>query len=192
MDSIFHTPISLVEIVLVLIIVRIILEDSFFRLNFMIALFLYIISHLWKLLCQKTADNNSPEQIQQVTEKPEEMIKSSVYANLDDEDKQSIEEVNITIEKLILLEETLNPSEIASLFAEEEVSLEEVKDAFRLFDENNDGFIDAGELRNMLSKLNFAQASEAECKRMIGAFDDDRDGRINLNEFVKLLESSFS
>ncbi|XP_044484122.1 probable calcium-binding protein CML45 [Mangifera indica] len=146
MDSIFHTPISLVEIVLVLIIVRIILEDSFFRLNFMIALFLHIISHLWnlwKLLCQKTADNNSPEQIQQVTEKPEEMIKSSVSANLDDEDKQSIEEVNITIEKLILLGETLNPSEIASLFAEEEVSLEEVKDAFRLFDENNDGFIDA-------------------------------------------------
>lgn len=202
MDSICYIPYSLVEIVFILIIVKfvkIILHGCFFRLTFVIVFFLHTFSlfirKIWKLFFHKIEDNNkSPGQVQQqqVSKKLEEIIKPCVSANLYPSEKLSIEEVNMTMEKLIVLAETSNSSEIASLFAEEEVSLEEVKDAFRLFDENNDGFIDTGELRNVLFKLNFTQASEAECKKMINAFDDDRDGRIDFNEFVKLLESSLS
>ncbi|KAJ0106514.1 hypothetical protein Patl1_18773 [Pistacia atlantica] len=201
MDSICYIPYSLVEIVFILMVVnfvKIILEDCFFRLNFMILFFLHTFSlfirKIWKLFFDNKK-SPGPVQQQQVSKKLEEnqeIIKPCVSENLYANEKLSIEEVNMTMEKLIALGETSSSSEIASLFAEEEVSLEEVKDAFRLFDENNDGFIDTGELRNVLFKLNFTQASEAECKKMINAFDEDRDGRIDFNEFVKLLESSLS
>ncbi|KAM5570785.1 putative calcium-binding protein CML46 [Rosa sericea] len=80
--------------------------------------------------------------------------------------------------------------EMADLL-EEEPSLEEVKEAFHLFDENNDGFIDAGEIKKVLHVLGFVQASESECKRMIKSFDHNGDGRIDFEEFVKLMEDSF-
>lgn len=181
MDSICHIPYSLVKILFILLIVKfvkIILQDSFFLLNLMIVFFLHTFSLLrkiWELLFHKIVDNYSPgRHFQRIPE-----------------DKLSIEEVKMAMEELIILQETSDSSEIASLF-EEEVSLEEVTEAFSLFDENNDGFIDTGELRNVLGKLIFTQFSEAECKKMISAFDDDKDGRIDFDEFVKLLECSFS
>ncbi|PQP93121.1 putative calcium-binding protein CML45 [Prunus yedoensis var. nudiflora] len=73
----------------------------------------------------------------------------------------------------------------------EEPSLEEVKEAFHVFDENKDGFIDAGEINKVLCALGFVGASEVECKRMIRAFDRNGDGQIDFNEFVQLMENSF-
>ncbi|KAK8537589.1 hypothetical protein V6N13_096595 [Hibiscus sabdariffa] len=68
----------------------------------------------------------------------------------------------------------------------------EVKEAFDVLDENNDGFIDADELRNALLSLGFIKESEEDdCQRMIKGFDDNSDGRIDLNEFLKVLERSF-
>lgn len=75
---------------------------------------------------------------------------------------------------------------------EEEPSLEEVKEAFDVFDENRDGFIDEKELQRVLCILGLKQGSEIEdCKKMIRIFDKNRDGRIDFNEFVKLMETSF-
>ncbi|TYG90713.1 hypothetical protein ES288_A12G204400v1 [Gossypium darwinii] len=83
-------------------------------------------------------------------------------------------------------------SEIGGLFEEEEPSLMEVKEAFDVLDENKDGFIDAKELRNALISLGLMEeASEDDCKTMIKGFDDNCDGRIDFNEFVKVLETSF-
>ncbi|VVA29923.1 PREDICTED: probable calcium-binding [Prunus dulcis] len=89
-----------------------------------------------------------------------------------------------------VVEGRLESKEIADLF-EEEPSLEEVKEAFHVFDENKDGFIDAGEINEVLCALGFVGASEVECKRMIKAFDRNGDGRIDFNEFVQLMEKSF-
>ncbi|KAH7550688.1 hypothetical protein ACOSP7_023790 [Xanthoceras sorbifolium] len=103
-------------------------------------------------------------------------------------EKLTVEEVKMAISEKVI---TSDSSEIAQLFEEEEVSVEEVKEAFGLFDDNSDGFIDASELSNMLSTLNFSKSSVTECKKMIQAFDDDGDGRIDFPEFVKLLDYSF-
>ncbi|CAN6578152.1 unnamed protein product [Malus baccata var. baccata] len=100
-------------------------------------------------------------------------------------------ELGLVMEKLETLSEGEGGSkEIANLF-EEVPSMEEVKEAFRVFDENEDGFIDAGEVKKVLSVLGFVEASEVECQRMIKSFDDDGDGRIDFDEFVKLMENSF-
>lgn len=117
-----------------------------------------------------------------------------------DENKLSVGEVKIVMEKLGPLcddhpdaenyEEGMGPDEIAGLF-EEEPSPEEVKEAFDIFDENNDGFIDAGELGRVLCSLGLMEPLEVECQRMIRVFDDNGDGRIDFKEFVKLVEHSF-
>jgi len=81
--------------------------------------------------------------------------------------------------------------EAAALFEEEEATVEEAREAFAVFDRNGDGFIDAAELRSVLTSLGLqAGVAEAECQRMIDAYDGDRDGRIDFLEFVKLMETS--
>ncbi|KAG8056727.1 hypothetical protein GUJ93_ZPchr0002g25024 [Zizania palustris] len=79
--------------------------------------------------------------------------------------------------------------EAAALFEEEEATVEEAAAAFRVFDRDGDGFIDAGELRSVLGSLGFsAGAGAAECQRMIDAYDEDKDGRIDFTEFLKFME----
>ncbi|CAD6219352.1 unnamed protein product [Miscanthus lutarioriparius] len=81
--------------------------------------------------------------------------------------------------------------EAAALFEEEEATVEEAREAFAVFDRNGDGFIDAAELRSVLTSLGFqAGVAEAGCQRMIDAYDGDKDGRIDFLEFVKLMETS--
>ena len=78
------------------------------------------------------------------------------------------------------------------MFEDQEPSLEEVKQAFDVFDENKDGFIDARELQRVLYILGLKEARELEnCKKMIRNFDENQDGRIDFNEFVKIMENSF-
>ena len=109
-------------------------------------------------------------------------------------------QVHKNVEKKLCLEEVLGMVEKVVTLCDEEVeeisdgfSEEEVREAFDVFDENNDGFIDAEELKKVFHGLGFteaASASEVECKRMIKAFDKNEDGLIDFNEFVKLLEES--
>ncbi|KAF8378692.1 hypothetical protein HHK36_030041 [Tetracentron sinense] len=118
-----------------------------------------------------------------------------------DYEKICREDVEIIMERLGLfcnpdgekLQEKLGLDELSVLFEEKEPSLEEVKEAFDVFDENRDGFIDARELQRVLCSLGFREASELEeCKSMIGAFDENGDGCIDFNEFVKFMENSFA
>ncbi|KAA8547976.1 hypothetical protein F0562_004405 [Nyssa sinensis] len=88
------------------------------------------------------------------------------------------------------LPERLSSSDLSNLF-EEEPSFDEVKEAFDVFDENRDGFIDAGELQRVLRVLGFKDGIEREnCRRMIATFDENGDGRIDFKEFVKFMENS--
>ncbi|XP_030533840.2 probable calcium-binding protein CML47 [Rhodamnia argentea] len=87
--------------------------------------------------------------------------------------------------------ERIGASEIARMFEEEEVSLAEAKEAFYVFDENCDGFVDARELSNVLRALGFVNLSEPDCRDLIVAFDDNGDGLIDFREFAKLVRRSF-
>ncbi|KAL5981244.1 hypothetical protein ACLOJK_029165 [Asimina triloba] len=111
------------------------------------------------------------------------------------------EDVQVVMEKLGMhfdregggmLKACFGSEELSALFEEKEPSLEEAKEAFSVFDENGDEFIDARELQRVLRKLGFGEASEIDaCEKMIRAFDENKDGRIDFNEFLKLIESSF-
>ncbi|GFP86202.1 probable calcium-binding protein cml45 [Phtheirospermum japonicum] len=76
-----------------------------------------------------------------------------------------------------------------SLFEEEEPSLGEIKEAFGVYDVNNDGFIDASELQEVVCNLGFKEKCELEeCKGMIKAYDENGDGLIDFQEFAKFMD----
>ncbi|KDP33016.1 hypothetical protein JCGZ_13047 [Jatropha curcas] len=110
------------------------------------------------------------------------------------------EEVEMVMGKLGLfcspegekLNEFIGFNELSGLF-NEEPSLEEVKEAFNVFDENTDGFIDAKELQIVLCRFGLKEGFELEnCRNMIRAYDQNGDGKIDFSEFVKFMENSFS
>ncbi|CAC5372057.1 CALM [Mytilus coruscus] len=66
---------------------------------------------------------------------------------------------------------------------------DEVRDAFRLFDNNGDGYITAPELKTILSN-NGEKISDEELDAMVKDADVDGDGKINYEEFVSILEGN--
>ena len=90
------------------------------------------------------------------------------------------------------LGESFGCDAFSRLFEDEEPSLEELKEAFDVFDESRDGFIDSKELQRVLRLLGLKQRTEIEdCERMIRTVDQNRDGRVDFNEFVKFMENIF-
>ncbi|VDH98385.1 Hypothetical predicted protein [Mytilus galloprovincialis] len=66
---------------------------------------------------------------------------------------------------------------------------DEVRDAFRLFDKNGDGYVTASELKTILSN-NGEKISDEELDAMVKDADVDGDGKINYQEFVSILEGN--
>ncbi|KAK1423334.1 hypothetical protein QVD17_18632 [Tagetes erecta] len=87
------------------------------------------------------------------------------------------------------LPKCLSCDELFNMFEEEQPRLDEVKEAFDVFDENKDGYIDAQELRRVFCALGFRdEVAMDDCKKMIRVFDENDDGRIDFYEFVKFME----
>ncbi|KAF5182331.1 Calcium-binding ef-hand family protein [Thalictrum thalictroides] len=126
--------------------------------------------------------------------------KTNLNEKVVEDGKLSREEVEMVMRKLRIasnpgdemLQERLGSNELSILFEDKEPSVGEVKEAFDVFDVNRDGFVDAAELQAVLCSLGLTGGSKMEdCEKMIRVFDENKDGRIDFNEFVKLLENSF-
>ncbi|CAO2166772.1 unnamed protein product [Urochloa humidicola] len=65
-------------------------------------------------------------------------------------------------------------------------SEEELREAFRVFDKDQNGFISAAELRHVMANLG-ERLTDAEVGEMVREADGDGDGRINYDEFVKVM-----
>lgn len=82
--------------------------------------------------------------------------------------------------------------EFSVMFKKDEASLDEVKMAFSMFDENKDGFIDAEDLQRVLFKLGFTEEMDLdECRTMIDLCVGNKDSQIDFNGFLKFMERSF-
>ncbi|KVH96218.1 probable calcium-binding protein CML25 [Cynara cardunculus var. scolymus] len=66
--------------------------------------------------------------------------------------------------------------------------LENLKDAFSVFDIDKNGSISVEELHNVLGSLG-EECSIAECRKMISGVDRDGDGMINFDEFKVMMMS---
>ncbi|XP_050221349.1 probable calcium-binding protein CML46 [Mercurialis annua] len=209
-------PISVINVLLLLIIIDfIIIFRDFYSSFSQIPKFLSnVISYVCgvcadyrcysteKLCIRVNESQTLPQNMEMVTDKLNAYLTQSTHhdnKNIDD-DELTIGEVTMVMGKLGIsytpdgdckFEEKLQSNEISTLFEEQEPSLQEFQEAFSMFDENNDGFIDYNELRKVVSTLCLSQASEVECRRMIKAFDNNGDGVIDFDEFVRLLTNSF-
>ena len=67
-------------------------------------------------------------------------------------------------------------------------SEEEIKDAFRSFDKDGNGFINAQDLRHVMINLG-EKLTEEEVDEMIREADVDDSGMVNYEEFVKMMMS---
>ncbi|KAF5449625.1 hypothetical protein F2P56_030050 [Juglans regia] len=89
--------------------------------------------------------------------------------------------------------ERIGADELSQLFDQEDPCLDEVREAFEVFDANKDGFIDARDLQKVLCNLGLEKGSEVEeCRKMIRAVDESGDELIDFSEFVKFMEKSFN
>ncbi|RUS78137.1 hypothetical protein EGW08_014110 [Elysia chlorotica] len=64
---------------------------------------------------------------------------------------------------------------------------EEIREAFRVFDKDGNGFISKFELRQVMSNLG-EKLTDAEIDEMIREADMDGDGQVNYDEFVKMMQ----
>ncbi|EAY10911.1 hypothetical protein TVAG_259960 [Trichomonas vaginalis G3] len=62
---------------------------------------------------------------------------------------------------------------------------DELREAFRVFDRDTDGFITPNELRSLLISLGLDSSAEV-VRRMINEADKNRDGKIDYAEFRAL------
>lgn len=66
---------------------------------------------------------------------------------------------------------------------------EDMREAFNVFDQNDDGFITVEELRSVLSSLGLKQGKTLEdCKIMIIKVDVDGDGMVDYKEFRQMMK----
>ncbi|PSR86743.1 Calmodulin-1 like [Actinidia chinensis var. chinensis] len=65
-------------------------------------------------------------------------------------------------------------------------SEEELKEAFRVFDKDLNGFISAADLSRVMTNLG-EKLTDADIDKMIREADVDGDGHINYEEFVKVM-----
>jgi len=74
---------------------------------------------------------------------------------------------------------------------DDEVKHQDYKMAFKLLDKDGDGTLSLLELQDVFTKLNF-KFSEGELKKMVATIDRNRDGQIDLDEFMVMMRRKVS
>lgn len=146
--------------------------------------FIYV-SQTWKAWTKTRVNNSNCEHVKQSLDYIERSARVSK------------EDVVLVMEKLGINAELCDDGIeefglkiIGELFDDEDVTLSEVEQAFDVFDQNKDGFIEARELQRVLSCLGLGK-DLMECQEMINAVDRNGDELIDRNEFVRIVEQSF-
>jgi len=67
---------------------------------------------------------------------------------------------------------------------------EELKEAFKVFDEDGDGFISVEELKSVLTRLGLADGGDV--KQMICNVDKNSDGRVDFSEFKHMMTQAIT
>ncbi|KAJ8682428.1 hypothetical protein QAD02_018220, partial [Eretmocerus hayati] len=93
---------------------------------------------------------------------------------------------NVSFEEFVEIVSNIGEGANSSSPADQSQEEQELRDAFRVFDKRNRGYITASDLRAVLQCLG-EDLSEDEIEDMIKEVDVDGDGRIDFYEFVRAL-----
>lgn len=106
--------------------------------------------------------------------------------------------LGLRFEDFVSLHQSLNDTyfgdleEPATAAEQEKLSQEEadLSEAFKVFDEDGDGYISAKELQVVLGKLGLAEGNEiGRVEKMITSVDRNHDGRVDFFEFKDMMRS---
>jgi len=89
-------------------------------------------------------------------------------------------------EKKIVTEYDQSKDKILNNLSRREIR--EFREAFRLFDKDDDGEITIAELQEVFQGLNY-HFTEKQLQKMIGMIDIDGNGKIDLNEFIVMMKA---
>lgn len=64
---------------------------------------------------------------------------------------------------------------------------QETREAFKMFDLNGDGYIDLQEFKTVMTNMGEESLSDAEFKEIIKHADIDFDGKVNYEEFIRMM-----
>lgn len=68
----------------------------------------------------------------------------------------------------------------------------DLRNAFKLFDKNGDGYICAEELQSVLASMGLSQGKLiSDCRNMIRSADVDGDGQVSFDEFKQMMVTGF-
>jgi len=74
---------------------------------------------------------------------------------------------------------------------DDDIKHQDYKMAFKLLDKDGDGTLSLAELQEVFTKLSF-KFSEGELKKMVATIDMNRDGQIDLDEFMVMMRRKVS
>ncbi|KAK5797983.1 hypothetical protein VI817_004274 [Penicillium citrinum] len=97
--------------------------------------------------------------------------------------------ISLIIKPFVKMNIDSPPTEFLTMMArkmKDTDSEEEIREAFKVFDRDNNGFISAAELRHVMTSIG-EKLTDDEVDEMIREADQDGDGRIDYNEFVQLM-----
>lgn len=161
------------------------MEDLFSRIHFLVHDFLKYLSGKWNVLwggnIEKSINASVPVQCR---------------AEGDEKRKIRFAEINYMLNRVGMVglddcenKSNLGEEELVGLFEEEEPSFEEIKETFKVFDVDEDGFVGAADLQRVVGSLGLKEGcSLGECREMIKRFDVNGDGLIDFQEFVTFME----
>ncbi|KAK7294924.1 hypothetical protein RJT34_17823 [Clitoria ternatea] len=98
----------------------------------------------------------------------------------------------LTFEDFGALHESLGDAYFGILEDEEDAQNEsDLWEAFKVFDENGDGYISARELQVVLGKLELVEGNLIDnVDKMIGSVDINHDGRVDFYEFKEMMKNT--
>ncbi|KAK1425685.1 hypothetical protein QVD17_21040 [Tagetes erecta] len=105
-----------------------------------------------------------------------------------DEVKRTLAEIDADSDGFISLDEFVAFCKGIAGESEGE-GIDDLKQAFKLYDLNNNGVISASELQQILSQLGESYTVE-NCANMIKSVDSDGDGFVNFEEFRKMMSKN--
>jgi calcium-binding protein CML len=128
-------------------------------------------------------DQNSDGRITK-KELSDSLDKLGIYI-AEDELTTMIEKIDVNKDGCVDIEEF---GALYETIMDEKNEEDDIREAFKVFDQNGDGYITVEELRSVLNSLGLKQGRTAEdCKKMISKVDKDEDGMVDFKEFKQMM-----
>jgi EF-hand domain pair len=108
----------------------------------------------------------------------------------------SYDDVNVAMKRLGIIIDNKGQNnslikEVNVILEKKLASVEDLKEAFEVFDNDRDGFITPTKLWILMEKLGLiAEMRYEDCDKMIRVYDMDGDGKISFNEFKHMMENA--